>query len=114
MPATVATVRKIALGLPEVTEALCFGTPAFYVRKKLMLRMWEDGETLVCKLLMEGREQLVDAAPDVFSYTDHYRNYPCVLINLNAVKESVLREMIDGAWRVVAPPQLLAVRPTSR
>lgn len=108
MPATVATVRKIAFALPEVTETLCHGTPGFFVRKKLMLRMWEDGETLVCKVSMEKREQLIDAAPDVFSYTDHYRNYPAVLINLNSVKESVLREMIEGAWRFVAPPKLLA------
>jgi hypothetical protein len=108
MAATLAFVRRCALALPEVTERLCHDTPTFFVRKKLMLRMWEDGETLVCKLPMELREKLLDEAPDVFSLTDHYLNYPAVLINLNAVKETVLRDRIHVAWRMVAPAKLVA------
>lgn len=112
MPATFALVRRCALSLPDVTEGICHGTPTFYVRKKLMLRMWEDGETLVCKVPMELREQLLDDAPDVFFLTEHYRNYPAVLINLNAVKVSVLNERIAAAWRQVALARLLACQPT--
>jgi hypothetical protein len=107
MPASLTLVRRLALALPEVTEGICFGTPTFYVRKKLMLRMWEDGETLVCKVPMELREQLLDEAPDIFSLTDHYRNYPAILINLNAVPSRVLEERIAVAWRVVAPAKLV-------
>lgn len=108
MPATLAFVRRCALALPEVIEGVCHGTPTFYVRKKLMLRMWEDGETLVCKVPMDLRDKLLDDAPDVFSLTDHYRNYPAILINLDAVRESVLKERITVAWRQVAPPKLAA------
>ena len=108
MPATLALVRRLALALPEVTEGICFGTPTFYVRKKLMLRMWEDGETLVCKVPMESREQLLESAPDIFSLTDHYRNYPAILINLNSVPQRVLEERIKGAWRLVAPAKLVS------
>ncbi|HEY8994106.1 MAG TPA: MmcQ/YjbR family DNA-binding protein [Lacunisphaera sp.] len=108
MPATLALVRRFALALPEVTEGICFGTPTFYVRKKLMLRMREDGETLVCKVPMELREQLLDEAPDIFSLTDHYRNYPAVLINLNTVSSRVLEERIATAWRLVAPAKLVS------
>src|SRR5688572_19293714 len=92
MAATLALVRRLALALPEVSERPCHGTPGFFVGKKLMLRMWEDGETLVCKLPMELREQLLDQSPDVFSLTDHYRNYPAILINLNAVTPRILEE----------------------
>ncbi|AOS45864.1 hypothetical protein Verru16b_02955 [Lacunisphaera limnophila] len=112
MAATLTLVRRLALALPEVTERLCHGTPTFYVRKKLMLRMWEDGETLVCKLPMELRDTLIDEAPDVFSTTDHYRDYPTVLINLNAVSPSVLATRITAAWREVAPAKLVAQHPT--
>jgi hypothetical protein len=45
--ATIELVRRLALALPGVQEGVCHGTPAFYVRRKLMLRLWEDGETLV-------------------------------------------------------------------
>lgn len=44
--ATIELVRRLALALPGVEEGVCFGTPAFYVRRKLMLRLWEDGEIL--------------------------------------------------------------------
>ncbi len=108
MPATLATVRRLALALPEVTEGVCFDTPTFHVRKKLMLRMWEDGETLVCKLPMATRDALIEASSDVFSFTEHYRNYPAVLISLTAVKETVLRDRIAIAWRCVAPAKLVA------
>ena len=108
MPATFALVRRLALALPEVTEGICFGTPTFYVRKKLMLRMWEDGETLVCKAPMTLRDQLLDDAPDVFSLTDHYRNYPAILINLNTVPQRILEERIVGAWTEVAPAKLVS------
>jgi hypothetical protein len=111
MPATLAHVRRLALALPEVTEGICHGTPTFYVRKKLMLRLWEDGETLVCKVPMELREQLLEHAPDVFSLTDHYRNYPAILISLNAVTAQTLEERIAAAWRLVAPAKLVARRP---
>jgi len=46
-PITIDTVRQLALALPEVTEGICFGTPAFYVRKKLLARLREDGDTLL-------------------------------------------------------------------
>jgi hypothetical protein len=110
MPADLPFIRRLALTLPEVTERLCHGTPTFYVRKKLMLRMREDGETLVCKVPMDLREQLLDEAPDVFSLTEHYRNYPAILINLNAVPQRVLEARIAAAWRLVAPARLVAAR----
>ena len=59
MAATVEEVRRIALALPAVVEGVCFGTPAFYLRGKLMLRMWDDSETLVVKVPMAQREELI-------------------------------------------------------
>ena len=53
MAATIELVRSLALALPGVEEGSCHGTPAFYVRRKLMLRLWEDGETLVVKFRRE-------------------------------------------------------------
>ncbi len=78
MGASFDLVRRAALALPEVVEGVCYGTPAFYLRKKLMLRLREDGETLVIKFPIEGRTALIESDPDVFSVTDHYLNYPCV------------------------------------
>jgi hypothetical protein len=92
----------MALSMPGVEEGICFGTPAFYVRRKLMLRLRDDGETLVVRCPKEQREELIDQNPDVFSITDHYRNYPVVLVDLLAVNQQVLHGMIEGAWRLLA------------
>ena len=102
MAATIELVRKMALAWPGVEEGVCFGTPAFYVRRKLMLRLWEDGETLVVRWPMEERAALIEGNPDVFSVTEHYRNYAAVLVNLLAVNREVLGRMIEGAWRMQA------------
>jgi hypothetical protein len=108
MAASFDFVRRTALALPEVVEGVCYGTPAFYLRKRLMLRLREDGETLVIKIPMEGRAGLIDGDPDVFSVTDHYLNYPVVLANLHAIRPQTLEEMILGAWRQLASRKQLA------
>jgi hypothetical protein len=108
MAATIELVRSMALALPGVEEGVCHGTPAFYVRRKLMLRLWEDGETAVVRFPKEKRAALIDENPDVFSVTDHYRNYPAVLVNLLAVNRELLGRMIEGAWRLQAPRKLVS------
>ena len=90
------------MALPGVQEGTCHGTPAFYVRRKLILRLWEDGETLVVRFPREKRAALIRENPAVFSVTDHYRNYPAVLLNLPVVNRELLGQMIEGAWRLQA------------
>jgi len=114
MAATVELVRQTALALPGVEEGLCHGTPACYVRGRLMLRMWEDGETLIVRFSKENRTALIEENPDVFSVTDHYRNYPAVLLNLLAVNRKLLERMIEGAWRMQASRKAIAAYELSR
>ena len=108
MPCTYRTVQRIALALPEVTEGVYFDTPAFYVRKKLLLRLWEDGETLVVKVDPADRPRYLEQWPDTFYLTDHYRNYPTMLVYLTSINEDALRGVIEGAWRRVAPKRLVS------
>ena len=107
MPCTPETVRRIALAFPEVTEGVCYGTPAFYIRRKLMLRLWEDGETLVVKIDPAHRPRLLEGSPDTFYLTDHYRNYPTMLVSLLSVHEETLHRVIEGAWLYTAPKRLV-------
>jgi hypothetical protein len=104
----------MALALPGVQEGSCHGTPAFYVRRKLMLRLWEDGETLVLRFPQEKRVALIRKNPDVFWVTDHYQNYPAVLVNLLAVNRKLLERMIEGAWRLQASRKQVAAYDLSR
>lgn len=99
-------LRNTLLPLPGVSEKLCFGTPAFYVNKKIFSRIREDGETLVLHSL--ERDKLIAAKPEVYFITDHYRNYDYVLINLPNADPEELKPLLLQAWKSKAPKKLLA------
>lgn len=110
---TLDTVRDLALALPGVEEGNSYGTPAFRVHKKFFARMREDGETLVVRVDLDEREVLMEANPEVFFVTDHYRGYPLILVRLPAVDPDQLRELLEDSWRRIAPKKLVAPYGTS-
>jgi hypothetical protein len=107
---TFDTVRELALALPGVEEGLSYGTPAFRLRKTLLARLHQEGEALVLKMDPLTRDTLMEADPETFFVTDHYRGYPWVLVRLATVRREQLRDLLDDAWRSAAPKQLLAAR----
>lgn len=102
------SVRRLALALPGVEEGTSYGTPAFRVRKKLFARLWEDGETLVLKTDFDERAVLLETDPDTFFLTDHYEDYPWVLVRLPAVDRAELAELLEDAWRRLASKRQIA------
>src|SRR5580693_5202833 len=80
------TVREIAGGLPGAVEGTSYGTPAFHVRKTLFARQHQDGESLVVRIDPQERAVRVAADPKTYSVTDHYVNYPLVLVRMASVK----------------------------
>src|SRR5438105_14420432 len=80
-------VRKIALAWPEVEDGTSYGTPALKVRKKMLVRLKEDGDSLVMPgIPPDERDMLMESQPKVFYLTDHYKDYPMVLIRLSKAK----------------------------
>jgi hypothetical protein len=96
-------VRKITLAWPEVEDGTSYGTPALKVRKKLLARMWEDMETLVMLgVPQDERAMLIESQPKIFYFTDHYRDYPMVLIRLSKAKRSHVEPLLRRHWRALA------------
>jgi hypothetical protein len=95
-------VRQIALALEHVEEGTSYGTPAFKVRGKLIARLREDGETLVVGMDFDQRQELLAADPDTYYLTDHYVNYPWILVRLPIVHADALRDLLRGAVRLVS------------
>jgi hypothetical protein len=96
-------VRKIALAWPEVEDGTSYGTPALKVRKKLLVRLKEDGDSLVMPgVPPEERDMLVESQPKLFYFTDHYKNYPMVLIRLSKAKRSNVEPLLRRQWRALA------------
>ena len=99
-------VRAIALELPGVEEGTSYGTAALKVRGKLFVRLKEDGETIVLRTDEFERSHLMQSHPKMFYITDHYRDYPWVLVRLRAVRRPMIKALIEGAWTRVAPRAL--------
>jgi len=96
-------VRKIALAWPEVEDGTSYGTPALKVRKKLLARLKEDGGSLVMPgVPQDEREMLAESRPKLFYFTDHYRDYPIVLIRLSMAKRTDVEPLLRRQWRALA------------
>lgn len=65
---------------------------------------------LAIRCSFEDRVILMDEYPAAFYFTDHYANYPAVLIRLSKVRRDVLRAVVEKAWRRTAPKRLVAER----
>src|SRR5450432_3597199 len=96
-------VRKIALVWPEVEDSSSYGTPALKVRKKVLARLREDGDSLVMPgVAIDERDMLVESQPKVFYFTDHYKDYPMVLIRLSKAKRATVEPLLRRQWRALA------------
>lgn len=94
----------VALGLPGVISSTSYGTPAFKVNKKMFARFKEDGKTLV--VYTDERSKWMKQDPDTFFITDHYKDYPLMLIDLARVKKKDLRQLLLASWQLRAPKSL--------
>lgn len=96
------TVRRLALALPDTLERPCYGTPGFYFKKKLFARLLEDGDSVVVKIDLSDRTRRMKADPKTFFITDHYRNYPMMIVRLSVVDSDDLQELLEAAWQIAA------------
>jgi hypothetical protein len=108
-------VCEIARKLPGVEESSSYGTPALKVKGRFMCRLRSEAEgALAIRCDFVDREILLGADPEVFFVTDHYLDYPMVLVRLDKIRLSALPDLIERAWRMVAPPKLVAELDSNR
>jgi hypothetical protein len=120
--ATWDDVRRIALDLPQTSEAPSHdGLAAWRINKKLFV--WERplrradhevlgddaprGPILCARVADVGvKEALLTEQPDVYFTTPHFDGYPAVLVWLNRITVEELEELIIEAWLDRAPKRL--------
>ena len=105
---TAADLRKIALSFPEALEKSSYGRPAFFIGKKFFTRHRAEDDSLV--FIVDGIEQrdmMLELDPKTYFITEHYRNYPSVLVRMDAITMGELRTMLERRFRAIAPKSLL-------
>lgn len=104
---TLDVIRQLAADLPEAKEESSYGTPGFKVRKKLFARIHQKEDAIVVKADFDEREKLMQSNPITYYITDHYLNYPWILVRIPTVQQDELRALLINAWRKVAPKNLV-------
>jgi hypothetical protein len=96
------TVRQIAMALPAVKAATSYGATSFKVRGRLLAcpainRSAEPGSLMV-RIDLPQRTELLAAEPDVYYLTPHYEPYSSVLVRLERISRESLRNLLGLAW----------------
>lgn len=100
-------VRRVALSFPGVEEGTSYGTPAFRVSRKFITRLHDSGEAMVMRVPFDEREMLMEREPGTYFITDHYKDYPIVLVRIAAVAEPVFRALFERNWRASAAKKFI-------
>ena len=106
---TIEDVAKIALSFPGVEEGTSYGTRAWRVGKKFMMRAKErmDDVLVVGVDTLDEKDLLLEQAPDLYFTTDHYNGYPALLLRVNKMSERQLKALVERAWRRSATKKML-------
>ena len=98
-------VREIARTLPDVEDSTIHGAPSLKVRGRLLacpaLHRSAEPNSLAVRIGFEQRAELIASAPSVYYVTDHYVDYPTVLVRLSEVHRDTLRDLLGMSWRFV-------------
>ncbi len=108
-------VRALCLALPEATERLSHGSPCFFVRDKKTFVMFTndhhgDGRLALWCAAPEGaQEALTGADPERFFRPPYVGVRGWIGVRLDIRPDwNEVAGLIDDAYRVVAPPKLVA------
>ena len=98
-------VVDAARSLPDVEQGLTWGADALKVNGKLLacqaIHKSAEPNSIVVRIPIDQREELIASDPSVYYLTDHYVNYPSVLVRLSRIHRDSLRDLIGMAHRFV-------------
>jgi hypothetical protein len=99
------TVRRIGLALPGVEESTAYRMPALKIRGKLLATLASNSSaepnSLVVRVSLEDRAELLATDPAVYYVTDHYSGFDGVLVRLSQINPEVLKGLLMMAHNYV-------------
>lgn len=101
-------MREIVLSFPGVEEGTSYGRPSFKVNGKFLTRLRDEDNSLVLvDVPFDEREMLIEAEPETFHFTAHYKDYPSVLARLETLDPGSLRSFLERRFRKAAKKSVL-------
>jgi hypothetical protein len=99
--ATYEMVRQTALSLPNVKEGTAWGYPAFRASGKIFLCFRKDLDAVSIRVPFDQRDEMIEASPETYFTTEHYENYPWVLVHIKMLDPSILLDLVRIGWKTV-------------
>ncbi len=108
-------LRQLCLALPETSERISHGEPAWFVRGKKTFVMYanhhhDDRLAFWCAAPEGAQQALMAADPERFfrpPYVGH-RGWLGVRLDVPGVDWEAIAELVEDAYRAVAPARLAA------
>ena len=106
MRVTFDTVKKIGLALPGVEESTTYGASSLKVGGQLLtcpaINKSAEPNSIMVRVPLEQRSEMIAEAPETYYVTDHYVNYPCVLVRLSHIEPDALKDLLRMSWQFVS------------
>jgi len=98
-------VIEAARSLPDIEQGMTWSADALKVHGKLLacraIHKSAEPNSIVVRIPIEQREELIASDPAVYYVTEHYVNYPSVLVRLSRIHRDALRDLLGMAHRCV-------------
>lgn len=102
-----AQFHSIALSFPGSYEKLSHGERCVFVEKRFLTRLRAEDDGVVLYVgSVDERDMLLEADPETYFITDHYKNYPIVLARLRKLDAATLRHRLQAHWNRIASKTL--------
>lgn len=111
----ISALRRLCLGFPEVGERLSHGEPAWFVQGRKMFvtcsdHHHDDRVGFWCAAPPGDQQSMVDASPDRFFVPPYVGHRGWVGVYLDVpIDWDEIAEIVEDAYRVVAPSRLSAM-----
>jgi hypothetical protein len=103
MPLSKVEARKVMLAVQGTAEGPYFGKPSVFYAGSFVGRVHDKEDAVALRVgSIEMRDVMLEAEPDLFYITDHYKPWPMLLARLTLLNTKTLGELVAARTREIA------------
>jgi hypothetical protein len=96
-------MEAIVMAFPGAEKGISYGRPSYKLNGKFFTRLRrEDDSVVLLEVSFDEREMLIEAEPQTFHFTAHYKDYPSVLARIATLHPGSFRNFLERRFRKIA------------
>ncbi|MEZ5937230.1 MAG: MmcQ/YjbR family DNA-binding protein [Hyphomonadaceae bacterium] len=97
LPPMIKRALKLTKDLEGITVESHWGYPSLKAGGKAFANVCREPGALAVHCPLELKEMLCEAAPDIYFDTDHFRNWPSILVRMDVIDDATLKGRLAEA-----------------